>query len=231
MAESPQAMRRPGKSGAVNRTAASCQRRWQANCAGHALQALLPRPGKSFYGPGMAILSIRLAAPVIALLALSACNADRSRFPSLAIRPAERAYGTGQPVTPTPSLPLTTQLPASTDLGARIAALGDVARAAHGRFLERQGPATQLIESAKGAAPGTEVWSRAAIAFAGLTSARGEGMLALSDLDRLLIAATEKAAIGSDDDLKRVKPAHNEVAALIAEEDRAIAALGGELGN
>lgn len=179
----------------------------------------------------MAILSIRLAAPVLALLALSACNADRSHFPSLAIRPAERAYATGQPVAPTPSLPLTTQLPAGTDLGARIAALDDAARAAHGRFLEQQGPATRLIEAAKGTAPGTEAWSRAAIAFAGLTSARGEGMVALSDLDRLLIAATEKAATGTGDDLKRVEPTHSEVAALLAEEDRTIAALSSAMGN
>lgn len=177
----------------------------------------------------MAILSIRLAAPIIALLALNACNAERSRFPSLAIRPAERAYGTGQPVTPTPSLPLSTQLPASADPGARAAALGDAVRAAHGRFLERQGPATRVIEAAKGAAPGTEAWSNAAIALAGLTSARGEGMIALSDLDRLLIAATEKVATGSDDELKLVGPIHHDAAARIAEEDRTIAALSGTL--
>ncbi|WP_421853703.1 hypothetical protein [Novosphingobium sp.] len=179
----------------------------------------------------MARLSIRIIAPLAALLALSACNAERSRFPSLAIRPAERAYGTGQPVAPTPSLPLTTQLPGGTDLAARVTALGDAARAAHGRFLERQGPATRLIEAAKGAAPGTEAWSNAAIALAGLTSARGEGMLALSDLDRLLIAATEKAATGPDDDFKLVDPTHRDIAALLAEEDRTIAALSGALGG
>jgi hypothetical protein len=179
----------------------------------------------------MAFLSIRLAAPAFALLALSACNADRSRFPSLAIRPAERAYGTGQPVEPAASLPLTTQLPAGTDLPARVAALRDVARAAHSRFLERQGAASRLIAAAKGAAPGTEAWSSAAIALASLTSARGEGMVALADLDRLLIAATEKAATGPDADLKIVDPAHREVAGLLAEEDRAVAALGGTLGG
>lgn len=179
----------------------------------------------------MASLSIRLAAPALALFALTACNADRSRFPSLAIRPAERAYGTGQPTAPTASLPLTTQLAGGADLAAHVGKLRDAARAAHGRFLEQQSPATRLIDAAKGAAPGTETWSRAAIALAGLTSARGEGMIALSDLDRLLIAATEKAATGPDDDLKIVGPTHREVAALLAEEDRTVAALSDRLGR
>lgn len=190
-------------------------------------QAPLPRSVKRLYGPDMALLSIRLAAPVMALLALSACNADRSRFPSLAIRPAERTYGTLQPVAPSPSLPLTTQLPAGADLAGRLAALRDTARSAHGHFLEQQGQATRLINAAKGNAPGTEAWSRAAIALASLSAARGQGMAALADLDRLLIAATEKAATGPDADLRLVDPVHREVAALLAEEDRAIAALSG----
>lgn len=193
--------------------------------------ALLPRLGKSFYGPGMASLSIRLAAPVLAFAALGACDADRSRFPSLAIRPAERAYGTGTPVTPAASLPLASELTAGTDLAARVTLLRDTARAAHGRFLGQTGAAARVIDAARGAAPGTAAWSRAAIALAGLSSARGEGMVALADLDRLLIAATEKAATGPDDDLQLVDPAHRDAAALLAEEDRTIAALSSALGG
>lgn len=176
-------------------------------------------------------LSIRLAAPVMALLALGACNADRSRFPSLAIRPAERAYGIGGPVAPAASLPLNTQVPASADLATSLAALRGAARAAHGHFLEQQGQAARVINAAKGTAPGTEAWSRAAIALAGLTSARGEGMIALADLDRLLIAATEKAATGPDADLALVEPTYREVADQLAEEDRTIAALSSTLGG
>jgi hypothetical protein len=179
----------------------------------------------------MALLSIRLAAPLAVLLALSACEANRSRFPSLAIRPAERAYGTGQPAAATPVLPLTTQVPGSADLAVRVAALRVAAITAHARFKEQQGAATRLVEAAKGAAPGTDAWSRAAIALAGLTSARGQGMVALADLDRLLIAATEQAAIGPDADLKTVAPAHREVGDLMAQEDRAIAALSSALGG
>lgn len=187
----------------------------------------LHAPHKRLYGPGMASLSTRLAASCAALLALSACNADRSRFPSLAIRPAERTYNTGAATAPTPS-PAPT---ATADLPARVAALRETAVATHARFSAQQGSATALINAAKGAAPGTEAWSRAAIALASLTAARGEGMVALSDLDRLLIAATEAAATGPDDDLKVVAPAHRAVADLLDEEDRTIAALSDKLGG
>lgn len=191
----------------------------------------LPRSVKRLYGPPMAHLSIRVAAPLATLLVLSACNADRSRFPSLAIRPAERAYGTAQAPAPTASPVTAASTGATADLAARVAALRETAMAAHTRFAAQRGAATSLIGAAKGAAPGTEAWSRAAIALAGLTSARGEGLVALSDLDRLLIAATEAAAIGTDADLRVVAPVHRDVADLLAQEDRTIAALGNSLGS
>lgn len=175
----------------------------------------------------MASLSIRLGASFAVLLALSACNANRSRFPSLAIRPAERAYNTGQQPAPAP----TSSATPTADLPARVAALKEKALAADARFTAQQAGAAALINAAKGSAPGTEAWSRAAIALAGLSSARGEGMIALADLDRLLITATEVAATGPDADLQVVSPVHKDVAALLAAEDRTIAALSDQLGT
>jgi hypothetical protein len=175
----------------------------------------------------MASLSIRIGAPLVVMLALSACNADRSRFPSLAIRPAEKAYNTSQQPAPAPTASVTP----TADLPARVAALREKATASHARFTAQQASATKLVDAAKGAAPGTEAWSRAAIALAGLTSARGEGMIAISDLDRLLIAATEVAATGPDDDLKVVAPAQRDVTTLLDQEDRTIAALSDKLGR
>lgn len=175
----------------------------------------------------MASLSIRIGASLAVLLALSACNANRSRFPSLAIRPAERAYGTRQQAAPTPA----PSAAATADLPTRVATLREQAAKSHARFTAQQASATALITAAKGSAPGTDAWSRAAIALAGLTSARGEGMISLSDLDRLLIAATETAATGPDNDLKVVAPAHRDVAALLGEEDQTIAALRDKLGS
>lgn len=194
--------------------------------AGKLRPAMLPRSRKSFYGAPMACLSIRIAAPLGALLALTACNADRSRFPSLAIRPAERAYGAGQQAAPAEARPLTMQISANTDLAARVKGLRDAARAAHQHFLDQHGAALRLVEAARGAAPGSEVWSRATIALAGLVSARSEGMVALAELDRLMIAATEAAAAGAEADLAIVAPAHSEAEARLDGEDRVIAALG-----
>lgn len=179
----------------------------------------------------MALLSTRTTTSVLLLLALAACNADRSRFPSLAVRPAERAYGNGQPVIPTASAPLTTQLVAGTNLAAKVAALRETARAAHARFTQQQREAVRLAQASRGSAPGTEAWSRAAIALAALTSARSEGMVALADLDRLQIAATETAAMGSNADLAAVTPAHREVEALLRDEDQTVTALSEVIGG
>ena len=183
------------------------------------------------YGANMALLSTRTVALVMLLLTLSACNADRSRFPSLALRPAERAYGTGQPVTPTEVLPLTTQLPAGANLASQVAALREVARAAHARFGKQQGDAARLVAAARGSAPGTEAWARAAVALAALASARSEGMVVLADLDRLQIAATEQAATGPAADLAAVSPAHREVEAMLREEDQTVTALSEASGG
>ena len=179
----------------------------------------------------MALLSTRNTASVLLLLALAACNADRSRFPSLAVRPAERGYGIGQPVAPTARAPLTTQLPAGADMTAKVAALREIALAAHARFTQQQREAARLAQAARGSAPGTEAWSRATIALAALTSARSEGMIALAELDRLMIAATETAALGTRADLDIVAPAHSEVEARLDGEDRVIAALGNAIGG
>jgi hypothetical protein len=56
-------------------------------------------------------------------------------------------------------------------------------------------------------------------------------MLALADLDRLFIAATEAAAIGPVGDLQTITPAHREIEALLSEENRAIAALSSQIGG
>jgi hypothetical protein len=133
------------------------------------------------------------------------------------------------------SLPLMTQVPGGrapgADLATRVGALRTLALAAHARFAEQQAAAARLADTARGSAPGTEAWSRATVALASLESARSEGMIAMADLDRLFIAATETAAIGTGSDLTVVAPAHSEMEALLGEEDRVIAALGGQIGG
>lgn len=184
------------------------------------------------YGGAMATLfrplSTRFAIPVltVALLALGGCaSANRSRFPSLERRAAERQYGTALPVTVPSTGAQPAPLPANAGFAARVSALRDRAQDAHRAFSAQQGAATRLATAARGAAPGSEAWSVAQVALAGLDSARSEGMIAMADLDRMLIAATEAAVSGGDADLVMVKPAHAEVQRMLNEEDAAIAEL------
>ncbi|WP_295529915.1 hypothetical protein [Novosphingobium sp. Chol11] len=175
------------------------------------------------------LLSARSAIPVlaIALLALGGCaSANRSRFPSLERRAAERQYGTALPVTAnTGTSALLEPLPASAGLAARVSALRERAQEAHRAFAARQSAATRLAAAARGAKPGSEAWSAAQVALAGLDSARSEGMISMADLDRLLIAASEAAVNGDDADLALVRSAHAEVQRLLSEEDSVIAEL------
>jgi hypothetical protein len=184
------------------------------------------------YGGAMASLSrryctIRYApALVIAVLALAGCaSANRSRFPSLQRRAAERAYGTVLPVAVPNTGAEAAALPAGAGIAARIAALREQANEAHRAFSAQRAQTARLAATARGATPGSDAWSAAQIALAGLDSARSRGMIAMADLDRMLIAATEAAVTGGNADLMLVKPAHAEVQRMLSEENGAIAEL------
>jgi hypothetical protein len=60
-------------------------------------------------------------------------------------------------------------------------------------------------------------------------------MVALADLDRLLIASTEVAAVGTSSapggELAVVAPAHREVESLLTSESETIAALARQIGG
>jgi hypothetical protein len=99
------------------------------------------------------------------------------------------------------------------------------AETAHRAFSEQQAQAARLALAARGTAPGSEAWSVAQVALAGLDSARSQGMIAMADLDRMLIAATEAAVDGRDADLELVKAAHGEVQRTLGEEEATIANL------
>ena len=77
-----------------------------------------------------------LVLPLIAMLA--ACASAQSAYPSLAIRPAERASGTMQPPPAEPTL--TTPPPATLD---RVSQLAADARADHQAFVEQVAPPTR----------------------------------------------------------------------------------------
>lgn len=170
---------------------------------------------------------VTIAALLPALL-LGACT-QRSDFPSLARRPAERQYGSALPVTsqsaPSSSVPA---VPAA-DLVGKLAALRDQARVAHGAFTAKQPGATKATSAAAGAAVATESWSVAQVRLAELESARSDAMIALADLDRLLVVAAQTAVDGPDTDLRAVEATRAQVSEWIAAEDAVLANLRGRV--
>ncbi|MFN3425312.1 MAG: hypothetical protein ACK40C_11480 [Novosphingobium meiothermophilum] len=158
--------------------------------------------------------------PVVLAALLAGC-ADRNQFPSLMRRPAEAAYRTTS--TPRPASNGAASL--SADLPARLDGLLAAAREANAQFEQRRSAATAAISAATGAAPGSERWSVASIALAGLETARSRTALPLADLDRLEAEASNRAVDGSDLDLKAVRAAREQVDALMQRQDAAITAL------
>jgi Meckel syndrome type 1 protein len=101
-------------------------------------------------------------------LVLGGCANDRGRFPSLAIRPAERAFYQAQPApaAATPAQPA--PIPADATLTQRLAALETRAREADARFVALVPEVTRTVSRARGAATGSETWNLAQVALARL---------------------------------------------------------------
>ncbi|MCW1382582.1 hypothetical protein OLX02_07080 [Novosphingobium sp. KCTC 2891] len=182
-------------------------------------------PPRTFRTPRAAALALVLAPALF----LGAC-ADRSQFPSLARRPAERAYGMAQPVAgPTPASE--SSIPADATTVARVTALREQARKADARFDSRRPAALRAVAAARGAAVGSDAWSVAQIALADLDSARSDGMVAMADLDRMLVVAAQAAVDGPHADLDVIRPAHAEVDGLMRAELATLNGLRGQISG
>lgn len=184
--------------------------------------------GQPCYGAAMATCNPRLALLVLTSSALLLCScAPRSDFPSLARRPAEDIYASARaaqaPPAPQPGI--------SDGLVARLSALRAVAREAHASFVSRQPAAARAVSAASGAAKGTEAWSVASVAVAGLESARSRVGLPLADLDRLEVQASNLVADGAEADFKAVRETRAEVEAIAASETAVIDSLLGRLAR
>lgn len=149
-------------------------------------------PAVRAMGGPMSRAQYRAIVCALALFAMTACAA-RSDYPSLTRRPGERIAGVANPV-PAETAPPAPALPPSADFTARLGQLVAQARAAHGRFAQRQGPAERTISGGGGAATGSEAWAVASVALAGLESARSEAMIALAELDGIYAAEAVAAA-------------------------------------
>lgn len=180
--------------------------------------------------PSIRITAVRSCAILsLAVLALSGCG-GRERFPSLAMRPAERAFATAQPADAAPVVALP-QVPPTGSVAERIAGLTAQASAAHRTFESRRPAAARLAAAARGAAPGSEAWSLAQVALAQLDSARSQGMVAMGELDRMLVVAEQAAVTGPDADAQAVRDAQRQISAQIAGEDSVIDALRAQVAG
>lgn len=161
---------------------------------------------------------------LLGLALLGAC-ASIDSYPSLAPRPAERAYGTAQVAVPIAQpAPQILGLPGS-PLADRIAAARLAATAAHERF--RLGEASAERLTAGGPAPHSDGWAQAQIAVSELFAARTEASGALAELDHLL---TETAKADPEAPaLDAIGVARDRISAMVGDEDAVLAKLAGRL--
>lgn len=159
-------------------------------------------------------------APVLLLATLGACTTASSDYPSLALRDAERATGTFQPVAAPPYVPPPT--PAA--VLDRLDQLAAQATSAHRAFQANTAGVRTLVSGARGTTPGSEAWARAQVAVAGLQADRSRAMIALADLDRLMVDAALQGA-----ELERIVSVRDGVTAQVEDQDRVIDALLADL--
>jgi hypothetical protein len=149
-------------------------------------------------GPGT------LVATLLPLLLAAACAAP-GPYPSLAPRPAEKAYADdADERKPTPQ-------PDDPALAREIDRLVAEARAGAAEF-EAALPAAQAIAHAAGAA-GSDSWIEAQQALSRLEAARARTTAALADLDALAVERSSAGTLG-DSDGQRLRSATEQLQAL-----------------
>ena len=175
--------------------------------------------------PGMLWADIMTRSVVVSMLSLSlaACASDRGEFPSLERRPMERITATYNPTAPTSPTPLP---PPSTAVTGKLDGLIGQARTADAKFRQKERRARSLVGSSAGARMGSESWNVATVAVSELEAARGEAMVALTELDLLfndtVLAGQDASAIGK---------ARDTVTAIIGYEDQVLGELRTRLGS
>lgn len=156
----------------------------------------------------------------LSIVALSACASTNDRYPSLAIRDAERVTGAFE-VTPPAPPPLP---PIAPETAGRLGQLRAQAASAHQTFLAAVPGARRAVSAARGAPITDDRWAAAQVALADLDSSRSQAAIALGHLD-LLFADAALAQVQREE----IVGARAEVSALIAEEDRVLAELRGAI--
>jgi hypothetical protein len=161
---------------------------------------------------------MRFNRALLLLPLLAGCATPSEEYPSLALRDAERVTGSFEPAAPAPYVPPPT--PAAV-LG-RLDQLD--AASAHRDFLAEAPAASRTIEAASGAEFGSDAWAAGSVALAGLESSRSKAMIALADLDRLMVDAGIEGG-----ELVRIVAVRDTVTAQVNEENATIETLASNL--
>ena len=157
---------------------------------------------------------------ILAALALAAGCAAPGPYPSLAPRPAEKAYAEdAEERKPTPQ-------PDDPALAGEIDRLLAEARAGGAQFDSALSAAKRTAGSAGPA--GSDSWIEAQQALSRLESARARTTAALADLDRLSIERSNAGTLG-DGDLERMRRAAAEIQALADSQADRLQKLGESL--
>jgi len=159
-------------------------------------------------------MRFNLALPFLPLLA--ACATPAEEYPSLAPREAERMTGTFAPAPPAPYV----APPTPAAVVDRLDRLAAEAASAHRAFLAEAPAARGAVAAAGGSEVGSDGWARASVALAALEGSRSRAMIALADLDRLMVDA---AVTGGE--LERIVAVRDTVIAQVDEQNAAIEAL------
>lgn len=151
-------------------------------------------------------------------ITLAGCAGSSDKYPSLAIRDAERVTGQFTPSAPEAE-------PVAPVVSRQVTA--DIIGRAYGlrqRFDAAETNAAQLVRAARGAGPESDSWAQALVALAELTSIRGQTAIVLADLDDL-----ESKAATSFAPTDNIRAAQIQVAHLVKEQDAALDSLSAQL--
>lgn len=153
---------------------------------------------------------------------VAGCAASSDRYPSLAIREAERVEGSFQ----VSATPLPGPTPVSETTLSRVQQLVGDARAAHEQFLTSASSAERSVRSAIGSDATSNAWASAQVDLADLDSHRSIAAIALGDLDLLYVDSTI-----SFSERDEIDAARKTVVGMISEEDAILARLRGDLAR
>lgn len=148
---------------------------------------------------------------------LAACAGDSSRYPSLAIREAERVSGELEPAPPVEPVDLAIlPLVPSSDIDSLV----EQASALNRSFAAKVGSVRALATQARGTGRDSEARGRAIVALADLTSLRSQTEVPLGDLDLLVAERTNRL-----EPADAALAAHAQVKELVDAQNRTLAQL------